>query len=52
MFERELIDLSKSGARYLVVGAVALGLHGYPHATFDLDFLPDFEEEIKFILKG
>ncbi len=28
MYEKELIALSKSGARYLVIGAVALGLPG------------------------
>lgn len=45
MYEEVLTELSKSGARYLVIGGVALGLSGYPRATFDLDILPDLSEE-------
>lgn len=41
MYEEVLTELSKSGARYLVIGGVALGLSGYPRTTFDLDILPD-----------
>ncbi|PKP56733.1 MAG: hypothetical protein CVT88_09870 [Candidatus Altiarchaeales archaeon HGW-Altiarchaeales-1] len=45
MYEKELIALSKSGARYIVIGGIALGLSGYPRATFDLDILPQLSEE-------
>lgn len=45
MYERELLGLSNAGVRYLVVGAIALGLHGYPRATFDLDILPDIDKK-------
>ena len=43
MYERELLALADSGARYLVIGAVAMGLNKYPRATFDLDIFPDLE---------
>jgi len=45
MYEDILKELSRSGARYLVIGGVALGLSGYPRATFDLDILPDLSED-------
>ena len=45
MFEKELVELSTIGARFLVIGAVALGLQGYPRATFDLDIWPDLGPE-------
>lgn len=45
MYERELIGLSKSGSRYLVIGAIAVGLYGFPRATFDLDILPDLNPD-------
>ncbi|MCZ6652725.1 MAG: hypothetical protein O7D91_06820 [Planctomycetota bacterium] len=41
MYENELIELSAAGVRFLVIGGVAVGMHGYPAATFDLDILPD-----------
>jgi len=44
MYEKELIALSTSGARYLVIGGIALGLSGYPRATFDLDILPELSK--------
>ncbi|MBU3906795.1 MAG: hypothetical protein KKA64_00935 [Nanoarchaeota archaeon] len=44
MYEKELIALSKSGARYLVIGAVAMSLQGYVRATADLDITPDLEK--------
>jgi len=35
---REMLQcLSDEGARYLVVGAYALAIHGYPRATKDID---------------
>ena len=45
MYEKELIAFSSSGARYLVIGGVALGLSGYPRATLDLDILPELSKE-------
>ena len=36
-FHDALAALVKSGARFLVVGAHALGVHGVPRATVDLD---------------
>lgn len=45
MYEDVLVKLSENGVRFLVVGAVALGLSGYPRATLDLDILPELTEE-------
>mgnify|MGYP001590674623 FL=1 len=45
MYEPILISMSENNLRYLIVGAVALGLHGYPRSTFDLDILPDLSEK-------
>jgi hypothetical protein len=36
-FRDALAELVKSGARFLVVGAHALGVHGVPRSTVDLD---------------
>jgi hypothetical protein len=36
-FHDVLIELVRSGARFLVVGAHALSAHGVPRATVDLD---------------
>jgi hypothetical protein len=35
----------KKGLRYLVVGGIAVNLHGVPRATADLDIMIDLEEE-------
>lgn len=35
--------LNRSRVRYLVVGGVAVVLHGVPRMTVDLDVMPDFE---------
>ncbi len=45
MYEKELVGLSDAGARYLVIGGIAIGFHGFVRATFDLDILPDLESE-------
>ncbi len=45
MYETELIELSAAGVRFLVIGGVAVGMHGYPAATFDLDILPDLSSD-------
>jgi hypothetical protein len=37
---RELVRaVAGSGARYAIIGGIAVGLHGNPRATFDLDVL-------------
>jgi hypothetical protein len=41
--ERLLTELSETGIRYLVVGGVAVVLHGYVRSTVDLDIVIDFE---------
>jgi len=55
MFKEILIEFSKNDVKYLVIGAVALGLSGYPRASFDLDILPDLTiqnlEKIISVLK-
>ncbi len=45
MYEEEMVALSKSGAKYVVVGAIALILRGYMRATADLDIIPDLHSE-------
>jgi hypothetical protein len=41
--ERILAELERSGARYLVVGGVAVVLHGHPRFTADLDLVTALE---------
>ena len=41
--ERLLSDLNDANVRYLVVGGVAVVLHGYARATFDLDLVVELE---------
>ncbi len=36
-----LTTLSRSGLRYVVLGGIAVGVHGYVRATRDLDICPD-----------
>jgi len=43
--ERVLVALSSAGARYLVVGGVAVVLHGHMRMTRDLDLVVDLEPE-------
>jgi predicted nucleotidyltransferase len=43
--ERLLTGLSDAGVRYLVVGGVAVVLHGYLRATADLDLLIDLDQD-------
>ena len=45
MYEAELIEFSAAGVRFLVIGGVAVGMYGYPGATFDLDILPDLSSD-------
>lgn len=37
--------LNEAGVRYVVVGGVAVNLHGVPRMTYDLDLLVDLEDE-------
>src|SRR5437867_5528341 len=43
--ERVLTELSAIGVRYLVVGGVAVVLHGYARSTANLDIVIDFEAD-------
>ena len=45
MYEKELLGLSDVGARYVLIGGIAIGFHGFVRTTFDLDILPDLESE-------
>ena len=43
--------LAASGARYAIIGGVAVGLHGNPRTTFDLDVIvPESEDDRKLIV--
>lgn len=43
--ERILAALGRSGGRYLVVGGVAVVLHGHPRMTADLDLVVQLERD-------
>jgi len=44
MYEEIFGALDRTGVRYLVVGGVAVVLHGFMRATADLDLFVDFED--------
>jgi len=44
MFEPIFSALNRAGVRYVVVGGVAVVLHGHPRLTADLDLVIDLEE--------
>ncbi len=44
-FRDLLIELVKAKARFLIVGAHALGVHGVPRATVDLDIWIDASQQ-------
>lgn len=44
-----LAELERSGARYLIIGAMALGFWGKPRATGDLDLWVDGREAAKVL---
>lgn len=44
IYEREMKALVDSGSRYLVIGGIAVLLHGYIRNTHDLDILADMSE--------
>ncbi|MBI5700739.1 nucleotidyltransferase [Candidatus Saganbacteria bacterium] len=50
-YEKELKTLNKSKIKYLVVGGLAVNLHGLHRMTMDLDLMIDLSEEnfAKFI---
>lgn len=37
--------LNETGVRYVLVGGVAVNMHGVPRMTYDLDLLVDLEDE-------
>lgn len=46
MFYEEVFEsLNKKGVKYVVVGGVALNLHGVPRATADLDLMVELKNE-------
>ncbi len=46
MFYQEVFEaLNKNNVRYLVVGGVAVNLHGIPRMTYDLDLMIGLDEE-------
>ena len=46
MFYQEVFEeLNKRGVRYLVVGGVAVSLHGVPRMTYDLDLMIGLESK-------
>lgn len=36
-----LLALRKAGVRFIIIGGIAVGVHGYVRATKDLDIVPD-----------
>jgi hypothetical protein len=43
---RSLLEaLNERGVKFVVIGGVAVGAHGYPRATADLDVVPDPDPE-------
>lgn len=54
-YERVFRELNKNRVKYLVIGGVALNLHGVPRATADLDLAVEIEkknlEKIAAVLK-
>jgi hypothetical protein len=46
LYEAIFRGLEATGVRCLVVGAVAVNLHGIPRMTADLDLLVDLSEDI------
>lgn len=45
LYERVLRAFYENKIKYLIVGGIALNLHGVPRATFDLDIIITWEEE-------
>jgi predicted nucleotidyltransferase len=45
-------ELNQAGVRYIVVGGVAVNMHGVPRMTYDLDLLVDLEDRNLEVLLG
>jgi hypothetical protein len=47
MFQADelLLALRRSGVRFVIIGGIAVGVHGYVRATKDLDIVPDPEPD-------
>ena len=45
IYEKILAALEKNDIRYLVIGGLAVWLHGYDRATKDLDLMVSFEKD-------
>ena len=46
-----VVALAASGARYAIIGGVAVGLHGNPRVTFDLDVIvPGDDDDRRLIV--
>ncbi len=45
VFEPLFKALNDSGVRYVVVGGLAVVLHGHPRLTVDVDLVVDFDED-------
>lgn len=43
-YEKVFKELNKEGVKYLVIGGIALNLHGVPRATADLDLAVEIEK--------
>jgi len=43
-YERVFRELHQRKIRYLVIGGIAVNIHGYPRATGDLDIMLSFEK--------
>ena len=56
LYEKILREFYYNGVNYLIVGGIALNLHGVPRATFDLDIIVAWDEsnieKIEEILKN
>lgn len=44
-YERVFKELQKKGIKYLVIGGIAVNIHGYSRATGDLDIMISFDKE-------
>ena len=45
LYEKIFAELERNNIRYLIIGGVAVWLHGYDRATKDLDLMISFEKE-------
>lgn len=43
-YEQVFIKLNRKGVRYLIVGGIAVNLHGFPRVTGDLDIMLDLND--------